>query len=128
MSYPVFILTITRLISEKLFSQPNPFKLIQKVRLTLIGIINIITFAFALGSNDFLPTLGLGGAISTCLIGVVFPFLCKIKKSSKGMRYYKNIFRLIFCFIFFAIFCISTYTSFCDLINSFKSSNRIHIE
>ena len=128
MSFPFFIYSIAGIICNKLLDQPDISKLSKKTRLILIGIIDLVSFLFALASNDFQPTLGLGGAISTCLIGIIFPFVCILKKSSKGFRYHKNVIRIGICVFFIIIFCISTYTSFSDLISSQKGKNRAHIE
>ena len=123
-TYPMLVGSITGTLGDLILGEPNPAEMTLKQRLIIIPIVNIVSFLLALVSSDLQSMLGLGGAVTGCLVAFAFPSFCMLRISSKKWYHYKNILYFAFCVFGVVAGCISTYTSIKDMINSYK--NGLH--
>jgi len=120
MSYPAIVMSITGSLGQMLYQQNNPELLTSKQRWVLIPLVNIANLVVAIFFPDIRSILGVGGSIGGCLVGFVFPSLCRIVTRNTSLSTLTNVGHI--CFIVFGIIMsiICTYSSVKDAISSMK--------
>lgn len=119
-SYPAVSLTIFSTLGHIFFKQSIPSQMKTWQRFTIISIVNLVNILLAMFLPDIRPVLGIGGSMGGCIVGYMFPSVCRLVLwEGKIDRWY--VFHALY--VVFGLFSagICTYSSISEAVKYFKS-------
>ncbi|EAY17116.1 Transmembrane amino acid transporter protein [Trichomonas vaginalis G3] len=119
-SYPAIVVSMVASIGGMAWNENLPEEMPTKHRLILIPAINLVNLVIAIFLQDIKPILGVGGALGGCIVGFVFPSLCRLVMKTYPLKSWISILHM--CFVGFGIIAaiLCTYSSIKDAIAAFS--------
>ena len=123
-SYPMLNAYIVGSIGAIVFENSDPSSMTLKQRAILIPVVNVVSFIAAMVSNDIQPILGFGGAVGMCFLGIMFPAMCKLKRTERRWWSCVNIFYVVLAIFGICMGVVCGGISIRDLVASYKVHTR----
>lgn len=119
-SYPAIVVSMVASLGGMIWNESLPEEMPTKHRLILIPSINAVVVAIAIFLSDIKPILGVGGALGGCIVGFVFPSLCRLVLRTQPLTHWISILHIIFVIFGIVASILCTYSSINDAIKAFS--------